>query len=111
MKKIRLTVKVKNRLKALMADAGFRSMKALAEETGISQNMLYLFERGEKSLALENICRLLWALDCRFEDLIQYEIDSNEPAHFDALSDEVKAGIEQAEADHQAREQDRKKGS
>lgn len=88
--KIELTVTIKNRLKALMSDAGFRSMQALANETGISRNMLYLFERGTHTLSTENLCKVIWALGCSFDDLIKYEVQSNEPEHWDDLSDDLK---------------------
>ena len=90
---VRMKVAIRNRLRALMADAGFRSMEALAQETGISKNMLYLFERGKNSLSVDNICKLLWVLDCTFEDLIRYEISTNEPDHWDDLSQDVKEQI------------------
>ena len=103
MEKIELKVTMKNRLRALMADEGFRSMAVLSEETGISKNMLYMFERGESSLGADNICKLLWALDCKFEDLIQYEVESNEPDTWDALTEETQAEIQQAKREYHSK--------
>lgn len=100
---MKLAVRTKNRLRSLMADEGFRSMAALAKETGISRNMLYMFERGESSLSAENICKLLWVLDCKFEDLIQYEVESSEPADWDALNDETQAEIRKAKKEYRAK--------
>ena len=74
---IELTVKKKNRLRVLMAEEGIKSLKVLSEESGISEHTLYLFEKGKTRLTDDNICRLLWTFQCKFEDLIQYDIESN----------------------------------
>jgi IS30 family transposase len=67
-----------------------------ADETGISRNMLYMFERGESHLTVPNFIRLLWVLGCSFEDFIVYDVVTNEPTHFDALSSETQEKIQAA---------------
>jgi DNA-binding Xre family transcriptional regulator len=103
MEKIYLTVKYKTRLQELMAREGFRNMQALADETGISRNMLYMFERGESHLTIPNLIKLLWAFDCRFEDLIQYEVESNEPNHWEDLSDKTQKAILDGRAEYRSK--------
>lgn len=99
---VKLDVQYKNRIKALMADNGFQNMESLAKETGISKNMLYIFERGESDLNIVNIIKILYALDCTFEELIQYQVESSEPDSFDDLSDDMKDAFKVAEQEYRA---------
>ncbi|MGE0201864.1 MAG: helix-turn-helix domain-containing protein [Candidatus Melainabacteria bacterium] len=95
-----LNVTYTNRLKDLMLRAGFRSVRVLSEETGISQNTLFAFIHGKNDLTVPNLIKVLWALDCTFEDLVQYEVVSDEPTHVDDLSDEIKEAIQRARQEY-----------
>jgi DNA-binding Xre family transcriptional regulator len=104
MNDVMLTAMIDNRIKVRMAEEGFRSVQVLASETGISANTLYAVVNGKHTnLSLENVCKLLWVLDCRFEDLFQYDITSNEPSDTADLSDAVQAGIEAGRREYEAK--------
>lgn len=92
-----MRVSWKIRLKAIMADMGYRSMKALAADTGISANTLYDFEKGG-NLTLENLLKVLFVLDCSFDELIKADV-IDEPASWDDLSEEEQAAVERALAE------------
>ncbi len=95
---IELTVKIKHRLKILMAEVGCRSIATLSSETGIHVNTLYALEKETRmNLSLENVAKLLWFFDCSFEELFQIEVASNEPSHYDDLADDVKEAISEGE--------------
>ncbi len=100
MDNITLTVVLKNRIRVLMAENGFKSIQALAAETGISPGTLYGLDNGtHTNLSLENVCKLLWVFNCSFEELFQFEVESNEPLGSDALSDEALAALRETEAE------------
>jgi DNA-binding Xre family transcriptional regulator len=101
--KMELTVTIKNKLRVQMAEVGCKSLRALEEATGISKNTLHALEKGENTnLKLENVCKLLWFFDCKFEDLFLAEVTSNEPDHWDDLSDETQQKILEAKAESDA---------
>jgi transcriptional regulator with XRE-family HTH domain len=102
MEKLKVEVKLKNRIRVHMAEVGCRSMKSLSAETGISANMLHLIETGKSSPTVDNVFRLLYFFGCTFEELFQAEITTNEPNHIDALSPAVKESIEAGEAEYLA---------
>ncbi len=90
MKSLNLDVKIKNRLRVQMAEVGCKSLRVLSEETGISTTTLHLMEKNEiQKFGLANVFRLLHFFDCKFEDLFEAEVTSDEPNHFDDLSPEL----------------------
>ncbi len=61
-------------LRHLMNQAGYSSLEALSADSGISCSTLYRFEKCERLPLLDNLIKLLYILDCKFEDLICYQI-------------------------------------
>lgn len=107
---LNIQVDISNRLKILMAEVGCRSILELARETGISKGTLYNLEQGKNTnLTLENVFKLLWFFDCKFEELFQATINTDEPDSFDALAEDVQetilAGREEYAARHSGQEE------
>jgi transcriptional regulator with XRE-family HTH domain len=46
------------------------SQEFLAERAGIHRTCLGSVERGERNVAIDNICRIAWALDVEPADLV-----------------------------------------
>jgi transcriptional regulator with XRE-family HTH domain len=46
------------------------SQEALAELAGIHRTYLGSIERGERNIAIDNICRIAWALGVKLPDLL-----------------------------------------
>jgi transcriptional regulator with XRE-family HTH domain len=46
------------------------SQEALAERAGIHRTYLGSVERAERNVAIDNICRLAWALGVELADLL-----------------------------------------
>lgn len=46
------------------------SQEALAERAGIHRTYLGSVERGERNVAIDNVCRIAWALGVRPADLL-----------------------------------------
>lgn len=56
-------------IRALRRERGL-SQEALAELAGIHRTYLGSVERGERNVAIENICRIAWALGVSVRDLL-----------------------------------------
>lgn len=56
-------------LRRLRAGRGF-SQEALADRAGIHRTYLSSVERAERNVAIDNICRLAWALDVDVRELL-----------------------------------------
>jgi transcriptional regulator with XRE-family HTH domain len=56
-------------LRRLRLDRGM-SQEALAERAGIHRTYLGSVERAERNVAIDNICRLAWALGVELADLL-----------------------------------------
>jgi len=64
-------------LKKLMREVGFKSVKALSVQTEIGVTTLHNFSIGKANLPIEKLCKLLFALNCTFDELIEYTIIDN----------------------------------
>jgi DNA-binding XRE family transcriptional regulator len=58
-------------VRRLRRDFGF-SQEALAERAGIHRTYLGSVERSERNIAIDNICRLAWALGVDPADLLKH---------------------------------------
>ena len=82
-------------LKKLMKDVGFKSVKALAVQTEIGVTTLHNFSIGKANLPIEKLCKLLFALDCTFDELVEYTIidNSDDSDLYEASFDEESQAI------------------
>jgi transcriptional regulator with XRE-family HTH domain len=60
-----------------MREVGFKSVKALSVQTEIGVTTLHNFSIGKANLPIEKLCKLLFALNCTFDELIEYTIIDN----------------------------------
>ena len=89
-----ITVTIEHRLRHLMADVGCKSISELARETSIHPNTLRNLDNMKNTnLTLENVSKLLWFFNCKFEDLFVLNFSTNEPDDHESLSDDVKKAI------------------
>ena len=101
--KVTLTVTFQNRFRDLMVQEGFLSLQEVYEETGIAMETLEALSAGNVAdQSNEIVAKLLWLFDCKYEDLFQFEVESDEPNHWNDFSDAMKAEIEQALAEGEA---------
>lgn len=56
-------------IRRLRLDRGL-SQEALADRAGIHRTYLGSVERGERNIAIDNICRIAWALGVQPSDLL-----------------------------------------
>lgn len=57
-------------LRRLDGSASERRGEALADSAGIHRTYLGSVERGERNIAIDNICRIAWALGVEPADLL-----------------------------------------
>lgn len=60
-----------NNLKNVLDDS-WMTQKELSEETGISESMISRYVRGDCIPPFKNVINIMVALDCEFEDLIDF---------------------------------------
>lgn len=60
-----------NNLKKVMEDS-WMTQNELSEETGISESTIGRYIRGDCMASIKNVINIMVALDCEFEDLIDF---------------------------------------